>query len=91
MLNKIPSEYIISINPSRIGGQQVIFKLNDNYQLSAINAPAAHSYKFAVIKENELCYDTDITSDTEVTYSQEEAEQFFWLSWAHVNLLYIKD
>lgn len=69
------------------GGQQRLYKLPNGFGLSLVNAVILHSYRFAweaaVVtkmqddgKFTKLTYDTPLTEDTEVFFTDEEANAF---------------
>jgi len=71
-----------------LDGVQRIYDLANGYKLSLINSPIVHAYPFAweaaVLKDNELRYDTPLTEDVEVFDTDEEANAFIEkaIAWA---------
>jgi hypothetical protein len=72
------------LNPS-LGGDQRFYDLGNGYGLSVINSPKAHfnpfAWEIAVIKlidgkVDRIAYDTPLTNDVEVFYTDDEANTF---------------
>lgn len=70
-----------------LGGIQKIYRFQSGFGLSLVNSPTLHHYSFAweaaVLKDVsedgqrfELTYDTEMTDDIEVFFSDEEANEF---------------
>lgn len=71
-------------NPN-LGGDQRLYQLANGYRLSAINSPKANfnpfAWEIAVLKVVDdkidgIAYDTPLTNDVEVFYTDDEANAF---------------
>lgn len=78
----ITDDMLVSERPY-LGGEQRIYLLPNGYRLSLVNSPALHAYSFAweaaVLNpevQRGLAYDTPLTEDIEVFYSDDEANDF---------------
>ena len=61
-------EFLVESNDNVNGGVQRIYKFPNGYGASVIKGPYTYGgkkglWEVAVLKGEELCYDTDITSD----------------------------
>ncbi len=72
-----------------LGGVQRMYKLPNGYGLSLVNAAMLHSYPFAweaavFYPKGGLAYNTPLTSDVEVFYTDEQANDFIAraIAWA---------
>lgn len=84
----ITDDMLLKETPHRfLSGIQRLYKLPNNYGLSLLNSKELHDFEFAweaaVIEPSQdsedfgcLSYDTPLTDDVEVFYSDEEANAF---------------
>lgn len=81
----ITDEGLLEERPHHISGTHRIYRFTGGWGLSLINNPMAHFYPFAweaavirVLPDGiyELDYSTDLTSDVEVFFTDEEANAF---------------
>lgn len=61
-------EFLVESNDNVNGGVQRVYKFPNGYGASVIKGPYTYGgkkglWELAVLKDDELCYDTDITSD----------------------------
>jgi hypothetical protein len=89
----LTNEHLVEEKSNSIGGVQRVYRVG-NWGLSLINSPMAHSFPFAweaaVTKYDEeggfgLTYATPLTSDVEVFYTEQEAEDFLARAFAWFN------
>lgn len=71
----------LELERPHISGVQRLYKFTNGYGLSVVNATELHSFKFrweiAVLDpKGTLTYDTVLTDDVEVFYTDEEANAF---------------
>lgn len=55
-------KYIVEVNDFPCGGQ-LVFAFPNGYGASLINHGGSYGNEIAVLKNNNLCYDTEITDD----------------------------
>jgi hypothetical protein len=90
----ITNEHLLLTRPNHIGGVQRIYRFAGDWGLSLINGAMAHGYPFAweaaVLKGVEedgnfanIAYDTPLTCDVEIFYSDQEANDFIAKAAAH--------
>lgn len=55
-------KYITEVN-NYLSGGQIVFNFPNGYGASLINHAGSYGNEIAVLKNNDLCYDTEITGD----------------------------